>query len=155
MAHQPYDLVTVDPAVLNGQPCITGTRIPVSLIGDCVAAGMSEAEIRAEYPSLPDSAIQATIAYLWHLPDDWDNEKQALELLDLVTVDPTVLDGEPCITGTRIPVTLIVDRIADGMSQAEIHAKYPSLPNRAVDAAIGYLWLLALEQADEILTSRL
>jgi uncharacterized protein (DUF433 family) len=63
MAMQMLDLVTVDPAVLHGQACIRGTRIPVSVILDCIASGMAEADIRREYPSLPDQAIQAALSY--------------------------------------------------------------------------------------------
>lgn len=63
MAMQILDLVTVDQAVLHGQACIRGTRIPVSVVLDCIAADMTEADIRCEYPSLPDRAIQAALSY--------------------------------------------------------------------------------------------
>ncbi|MBI2918290.1 MAG: DUF433 domain-containing protein [Chloroflexi bacterium] len=39
--------ISVDPDVCHGQACIRGTRIMVSVILDCLAAGMSEEEIRA------------------------------------------------------------------------------------------------------------
>ncbi len=57
------DLVAADPAVLHGQPHIRGTRIPVSVILDCLAAGLSEDDILREYPSLSREAIRAAIAY--------------------------------------------------------------------------------------------
>lgn len=57
------DLISVDPAVCHGQACIRGTRIPVSVVLDCLAAGMTDDEIRAEYPTLPHGAVRAAIAY--------------------------------------------------------------------------------------------
>ena len=50
MAEDPLDLIVADPAVLHGQPRIRGTRIPLTVILDSLAAGMSEADIEREYP---------------------------------------------------------------------------------------------------------
>jgi uncharacterized protein (DUF433 family) len=57
------DRITIDPAVCGGKPCIKGTRIWVSLILDLLASGMSEAELREEYPALTHEDILAAIAY--------------------------------------------------------------------------------------------
>jgi uncharacterized protein (DUF433 family) len=57
------DRISIDPAVCGGKPCIRGTRIWVSLILDLLASGMSEAEVRAEYPQLAREDILAAIAY--------------------------------------------------------------------------------------------
>lgn len=56
-------LISVDPNVCHGQACIKGTRIMVSLILDCLAAGMSEQDILAEYPSLTIEGVRAAAAY--------------------------------------------------------------------------------------------
>lgn len=56
-------LISSDPAVAHGAACIRGTRVPVSVILDCLAAGLSDAEIIAEYPSLTADAIRAAAAY--------------------------------------------------------------------------------------------
>lgn len=53
------DHITADPAVCHGQACIRGTRIPVSVVLDNVAAGVSEAEILASYPALTPDAVHA------------------------------------------------------------------------------------------------
>ena len=63
MGTEMLELVSVDPAVHHGQACIRGTRIPVSVVLDCLAAGMSDAEIVADYPALTPEAIRAAIAY--------------------------------------------------------------------------------------------
>ncbi|MGH8991840.1 MAG: DUF433 domain-containing protein [Acidimicrobiia bacterium] len=63
MPSELLDLISVDPAVCHGQACIAGTRIPVSVVLDCLAAGMTEEEIRVQYPTLPDGAVRAAVAY--------------------------------------------------------------------------------------------
>ena len=57
------DRISIDPAVCGGKPCIKGTRIWVSLVLDLLATGMSEAELRAEYPALAHEDVLAAIAY--------------------------------------------------------------------------------------------
>ena len=56
-------LISVDPLVCHGQACLKGTRIPVSVVLDCLADGMTDLEILEEYPSLSPSAIRAAAAY--------------------------------------------------------------------------------------------
>ncbi len=55
--------ITVDPDICHGQACVAGTRIPVSVVLDNLAAGISEREILASYPNLSHESIQACIAY--------------------------------------------------------------------------------------------
>lgn len=57
------DLISSDPEIMHGQACIRGTRIPVSVVLDCLAGGMTDAEILEEYPSLTEDAIRAAAAY--------------------------------------------------------------------------------------------
>ena len=56
-------LIESDPLVLRGQATVAGTRVAVSVVLDCLAAGLSEAEILAEYPSLSTAGIRACAAY--------------------------------------------------------------------------------------------
>lgn len=55
--------ISIDPEVCHGQACIKGTRIMVSVILDCLAAGMSEQGILDEYPTLTAEDIRAAMAY--------------------------------------------------------------------------------------------
>jgi uncharacterized protein (DUF433 family) len=55
--------ITVDPAVCHGQACIRGTRIPVAVVLDNLAAGVREAEILHSYPTLSPDALRAALAY--------------------------------------------------------------------------------------------
>lgn len=57
------DRISIDPAVCHGKPCIKGTRIPVFVILDSLAAGMTYEEIKAEYPPVTDEDIKACIQY--------------------------------------------------------------------------------------------
>jgi uncharacterized protein (DUF433 family) len=57
---------------------------------------------------------------------------------DRVIVDPEIHHGDPCIKGTRIPVTVIVGSVADGLSLDEIRATYPQLSVEDVRAAQAY-----------------
>ncbi len=57
------DRIATDPAVCHGQACIRGTRIPVAVVLDNLAAGLSILEITASYPSLKPEDIQAALSY--------------------------------------------------------------------------------------------
>lgn len=63
MTPEAADLIAVDRAVLHGQAHVRGTRVPVSVVLDCLAAGMTEAEILNEYPTLSVEGIRAAAAY--------------------------------------------------------------------------------------------
>ena len=60
------------------------------------------------------------------------------ELLNRITTDPNVCFGKPCIKGTRIWVSLLLDMMADGMAQEEIIAEYPQLTKEDIQAALAY-----------------
>jgi uncharacterized protein (DUF433 family) len=54
--------ISIDPAVCHGQACIRGTRIPVAVVLDNLAAGLSAEDIVASYPSLRIEDIRAATA---------------------------------------------------------------------------------------------
>lgn len=55
-----------------------------------------------------------------------------------ITIDPGIHHGEPCIKGTRVPVSIIVGSIADGMTFDEILDAYPQLKRESIQAALAY-----------------
>lgn len=59
-------------------------------------------------------------------------------LLKRVSIDPNICFGKPCIQGTRIWVSLILDFLADGMSIQEVIEEYPYLTQEDIRAAIAY-----------------
>jgi uncharacterized protein (DUF433 family) len=52
--------------------------------------------------------------------------------------DPRIMMGKPVIEGTRITVELILTRLGEGRSVADILAEYPHLTGEQVTAAIEY-----------------
>ncbi len=63
-----------------------------------------------------------------------------------VLADPNICHGKPCIKGTRVMVSVILDSLAERASPAEILADYPSLQPEDIDAALGYAAALAREE---------
>jgi uncharacterized protein (DUF433 family) len=59
-------------------------------------------------------------------------------LLERISIDPRICGGKPCIKGTRIWVSLILDFLADDMLEAELLDQYPGLTHEDVLAAIAY-----------------
>ena len=59
-------------------------------------------------------------------------------LLDRISIDPNICFGKPCIKGTRIWVSLILDFLANGMTVDDVRAEYPQLTTDDIRAAIAY-----------------
>jgi uncharacterized protein (DUF433 family) len=58
--------------------------------------------------------------------------------LERISINPQVCGGKPCIKGTRIWVSLILDLLASGISEAELLNEYPGLVHDDILAAIAY-----------------
>ena len=54
---------------------------------------------------------------------------------DRIVVTPDIRHGDPCIKGTRIPVTMIIGSLADSMTPDEIRDAYPQLRPEDIRAA--------------------
>lgn len=59
-------------------------------------------------------------------------------LLSRISIDPNICFGKPCIRGTRIWVSLILDFLASGESVEKILEEYPQLHREDILAAIAY-----------------
>lgn len=59
-------------------------------------------------------------------------------LLKRISVDPNTCFGKPCIRGTRIWVSLILDLLANGTTIEEVLAEYPHMTREDIQAAIAY-----------------
>jgi uncharacterized protein (DUF433 family) len=57
------DRITFNPRMMGGQACIRGIRIPVSLVVNLVANGMSPEEIIEDYPDLEPEDIRQSLLY--------------------------------------------------------------------------------------------
>lgn len=58
-----FDRITTDPDVMQGQPCIRGTRLTVRRVLAIVGEYPSHEEIRKDYPQLEDEDIRQALAY--------------------------------------------------------------------------------------------
>ena len=65
---------------------------------------------------------------------------------ELVTTDPDILGGTPVFAGTRVPVAVLFENLADGLTLDVILESYPTLKReQAIDA---------LHQAETLLERR-
>ncbi len=55
-----------------------------------------------------------------------------------IIVDPDIHHGNPCIKGTRIPVSMVIASLAEGMGSEEIIQQYPQLTADDIRAALAY-----------------
>ena len=60
------------------------------------------------------------------------------KLLERISVDPMVCFGKPCIRGTRVWVSLIVDNLAAGVTGEELLEAYPHLEHEDILAALTF-----------------
>jgi uncharacterized protein (DUF433 family) len=60
-----------------------------------------------------------------------------VEIAPRITVDPTIRFGKPVIAGTRVPVGLVVAKLAGGMTAEEV-AEEHEISLQDVRAALGY-----------------
>jgi uncharacterized protein (DUF433 family) len=70
MTDEQEALIVRDPNICHGQATVRGTRIMVTVVLDNLAAGHTETEILAAYPTLTREAIRAAVAYAADLARD-------------------------------------------------------------------------------------
>lgn len=59
-------------------------------------------------------------------------------MTERIEIDPNVMMGKPVIRGTRIPVELIVRKLSEGATEAELLDAYPRLVIEDIRAALAY-----------------
>ncbi len=57
---------------------------------------------------------------------------------DRIVIDAKIHHGDPCISGTRVPVSVIVGSIADGDTPEKVIASWPQLTIGDVNAALRF-----------------
>ena len=63
-----------------------------------------------------------------------------------ISADPLICHGKACIKGTRILVSVILDNLAEGISESDLLKSYPSLASEDIKAAIAYAAELSREK---------
>lgn len=61
-----------------------------------------------------------------------------MNLLDRISVDPTVRFGKPCVRGTRISVGDVLGYLAGGMSEDQLLTEFPQLAPEDIRACLTY-----------------
>ena len=59
-------------------------------------------------------------------------------LIDRIEINPDVMLGKPVIRGTRVPVELILRKLSEGATEAELLDAYPRLITADIHAALAY-----------------
>jgi uncharacterized protein (DUF433 family) len=57
------DRITVNPEIMNGQPCLRGTRLTVRRVVEAVALYPNRTELKVEYPELDDEDIRQALEF--------------------------------------------------------------------------------------------
>ncbi len=65
-------------------------------------------------------------------------EKELMMYFDRIELNPKVCNGIPVIKGTRIPVTVILEQLAEGESWKKLLANYPELHRKDIQAVLLY-----------------
>ena len=64
-----------------------------------------------------------------------------------ISIDPRVMLGKPVISGTRITVELLLRKLSEGASEADLRDAYPGLTREDIQAALAFAAdTLALEE---------
>ncbi len=71
-------------------------------------------------------------------------------LLNHISVYPTICFGKPCVKGTRIWVSLLLDFIAAGATFEDILKHYPQLTKEDILACIAYGAAMSRENSVEL-----
>jgi uncharacterized protein (DUF433 family) len=65
-----FDRITVNPEIMNGQPCIRGMRLTVRRVLEAIALDPDRNELKAEYPELEDEDIRQALEFAANNLDD-------------------------------------------------------------------------------------
>ncbi|MGI8905046.1 MAG: DUF433 domain-containing protein [Candidatus Sumerlaeaceae bacterium] len=66
-----HPLISIDPRVMVGKPCIKGTRLPVYHVLRYLGGGMTPEQYVAEFPSATIEGVHAALAYAGDLLEDY------------------------------------------------------------------------------------
>lgn len=55
-----------------------------------------------------------------------------------INIDPNIMSGQPVVAGTRVPVSILLHLVSQGVSEAEILENYPSIKQDDIRAALRF-----------------
>ncbi len=71
--------------------------------------------------------------------------KEQVHYQDRIVTDPAILAGKPVVKGTRIPVELVLAKLAHNLDLVELLADYPRLAAEDVKACLEYAAVLVAD----------
>jgi len=74
--------------------------------------------------------MDLNIRFLWYNP--------AMDYKKIITIEPGKRSGKPCIRGTRMTVTDVLEYLAGGMTQEEILKDFPDLTADDIRACLAF-----------------
>ena len=102
------------------------------------------ARIEQDPSSHPSAPVQASDNL--NVLGDAEDDGGVVDRHERIEANPEVCHGKASIRGTRIPVTVVLDNLAAGLSTDEILAEYPGLQTEDVLAAVAYAADIARER---------
>jgi uncharacterized protein (DUF433 family) len=67
---EPFERISIDPAICHGQACVKGTRVPVHQIVRMLANGDTTEDLLSDYPNLTREDIRACLNYAAELAEE-------------------------------------------------------------------------------------
>jgi uncharacterized protein (DUF433 family) len=64
-----------------------------------------------------------------------------------IAANPNICGGEPCVTGTRVPVHIVLSHLAAGDDYRTILSNFPHLKTEDIKACLEYAAYLSVEKA--------
>ena len=74
-------------------------------------------------------------------------------MLDRITIEPDKMGGKPCVRGMRVPVSLVLNLVASGMTDDEIIEAYPYLEQEDVRQCLLYAAALVRDDSYHLVRS--
>jgi uncharacterized protein (DUF433 family) len=59
-------------------------------------------------------------------------------IIDRIEINPKIMMGKPVIRGTRIPVEILLRKLSEEATEADLLEAYPKLTHQDIQAAIRY-----------------
>lgn len=90
-----FDRITINPEIMNGQPCIRGSRLTIKRVVEAVALYPNREELKQEYPELDDEDLRQALEFA---ASNLDDEIIALGAADYEhdnIIDPVKLGACP------------------------------------------------------------
>jgi uncharacterized protein (DUF433 family) len=72
-----------------------------------------------------------------------------LEWRDRISIDPQICHGKPCVKGTRVMVSIVLDYLKAGEGIPAILRQYPMLTEADIYATLAYAAWLAHEEEEQ------